>query len=89
VVIYIGDLMPLFAQAARVLTPGGLFALTLQQVTGGEWSVGADLRYAHTADYLRRCARDTQLDVAHLAMAPARREAGRDVPGLVAVLRRP
>jgi predicted TPR repeat methyltransferase len=50
VLIYLGHLVPLFTQVARVLTPGGYFLLSIEdQVPGaaGHGTVGAGLRYQH------------------------------------------
>ena len=55
VFVYIGDLAPIFAQAALALSRGGLFAFSVQKADT-HWALGADLRYAHGEDYLRACA---------------------------------
>ncbi|MDP2356012.1 MAG: methyltransferase domain-containing protein [Beijerinckiaceae bacterium] len=88
VFVYIGDLEPLFAQSARVIERGGLFAFSVQRAEGAEWSVGADLRYAHSRAYLGRLASKHGFEVAVLDDASTRKDAGVDVPGLVAVLAR-
>lgn len=88
VFVYIGDLAPVFAQAGRVLEPGGLFAFTVQRGQGADWAVGADLRYAHSPGYVARLAAVHGFRVVVLDDASTRKDAGRDVPGLVAVLSR-
>ncbi len=88
VFVYIGDLEPLFAQCARVIEPGGLFAFSVQRGERAEWSVGADLRYAHSRAYIARLALQYGFTIAVLDEASTRKDAGVDVPGLVAVLAR-
>jgi predicted TPR repeat methyltransferase len=88
VFVYMGDLAAVFAQCARVTAPGGLFAFSVQRGEGADWSVGADLRYAHTSDYVERLAAAHGFRVMVLEAASTRKDAGRDVPGLVAVLAR-
>lgn len=86
VLVYIGDLAPLFAAAARVLAPGGLFAFTVQAAVDGTFALGPDLRFAHSAGYLRGLAALAGFAVLVLDPVSTRRDGGRDVPGLVAVL---
>lgn len=87
VLVYVGDLSPLFAQAARVLDPArGLFAFTTQRLEGEDYALGADMRFAHAPEYLRGCAQAAGLQVVLLEEQSTRRDAGRDVPGLVCVL---
>jgi predicted TPR repeat methyltransferase len=90
VLIYVPDLAPVFAAAARALPPGGLFAFTTQDVAGEgpDVAVGADLRVRHAGAHVILLAREAGFDVAARASRWARRERGEPVPGLVAVLRR-
>ena len=89
VFVYLGDLAPAFRAGARALKRGGLFAFTLQSTQAGDFILGADMRFAHSAAYIRRIAAQAGLDMALLIEASKRKDAGRDVPGLVAVLARP
>ena len=88
VLVYIGDLGPLFAASTRGLAPGGLFAATVQARQEEGYGLGADMRFHHSARYLRDTAAAAGLEVRHLAEAVTRTDAGRDVPGLVVVLAR-
>lgn len=88
VFVYIGDLAPVFAAAARALSAGGLFAFTVQRGEGADWALGADLRYRHRRDYLLALAAEYGFAPAIMEDASTRRDAGADVPGLVAVLAR-
>lgn len=88
VLVYLGDLFPLFREAARVLKSGGLFAFTAQSHAGHGFQLGVDARFSHSDDYLRSVADDSGLDVAHFASVSTRQDRGFDVPGFVMVLTR-
>ena len=86
VLVYVGDLAPLCLQAARVLDPGrGVLAFTAQRQEGTGYALGADMRFAHAPAYLRECTHAAGLRVVLLEEQSTRRDAGRDVPGLVCV----
>jgi predicted TPR repeat methyltransferase len=87
VLVYIGDLAPLFAVAASVLARGGLFAFTVQRGEGG-YMLGPDVRYAHAPIYVAATAAAMGFRTVHLDTASTRKDAGRDVPGLVVVVER-
>ena len=89
VVIYMGDLAPLFTGVARILKPGALFALTTQRGEGEGYLLGGEHRFSHSVPYLRRIAAGAGLEVALLRDAVCRTEKGQDVPSLVCVLRKP
>jgi predicted TPR repeat methyltransferase len=88
VFVYIGDLAPLFAAAASALTAEGLFGFTVQKAEGEGFILGGDLRHHHSAHYLRATAGSNGLTIHQLAECITRKDAGEDVPGLVAVLGR-
>ena len=90
VLVYVGDLAPVFAAAAAALRPGGLFVLTTERaVAEGGFLLQESRRYAHGAAYLRATATAAGLSVALLEDCSARRDRGAPVPGLLAALRRP
>jgi predicted TPR repeat methyltransferase len=89
VLVYLGDLGALFAAVARVLVPGGLFALTAQSGTDRPFELGLDLRYAHSPAAIAAWAKAAGMGVALLEEAWARQDRGAPVPGLVAVLEKP
>ncbi len=89
VFVYIGDLAPGLAACFRALSPGGLLAFTTQATRDGDWRVGGDLRYVHSQAYIRRAAEAVGFQTVLLETASTRRDAGVEVPGLVAVLARP
>lgn len=89
VLIYIGDLAPLFAAVAVALPPGGLFAFSVERA--GD-DVGYQLRptsrYAHSRAYLQRLAASAGLRWRDELAAPLRREQRQAVDGLVVLLQR-
>jgi len=83
--VYLADLMPVCRQAARVLTPGGLFAFSVETHPGGGVILGEKLRFAHAAGHV-----SAAVDAAGLATwvrdpASVRHEGGIAVPGLIVV----
>ena len=87
VAVYIGDLAPLLARAQALLHANGVFALTVQRSERAGFSLGAECRYSHHPDYVRTVAEGADFEVCSLDHATCRREAGRDVPSAIAVLR--
>ncbi|HKH80726.1 MAG TPA: methyltransferase domain-containing protein [Methylovirgula sp.] len=85
VLVYVGDLDPVFRLARRVLRRSGIFAFTLQSAECG-FCLGEDLRYAHAPAYVREVAERHGFTTAAMAAAASRRDAGVEVPGLVVVL---
>jgi predicted TPR repeat methyltransferase len=86
--VYCGDLGPVFAAAAAALAPGGLFAFTVETFAGAGYRLGATMRFAHARAYVEAGAAAANLSPLIVEAAPARREKGADVPGLVAVFAR-
>ena len=94
VLVYIGDLAPLFGQAARVLRSGGTLAFTAQSHASDarghapNYQVGPDLRFAHAATYIQAALNACGFAPVDVREAAFRQENGRDVAGLVAVASR-
>lgn len=102
VLIYLGDLTPLFAGVRRVMDRG-VFCFTVEtdgdpaavthDVTSGTRGPVADylllpsLRYAHTEAYLRRLAALHGFSVVAMQAGPVREEQTRTVDGLYVYLR--
>ena len=90
VMVYIGDPARALAGAARALRPGGLFVFSVQSSTEEMpegFRIGADSRFAHDADFLRRRAEAAGFHIALLEAITARHDAGAPVPGLLVALR--
>ncbi len=88
VFVYLGDLAPAFAQSARVLAQGGLFAFTVQSHAGEGVVVGADRRFAHAQDWLRQRLAEAGFQTLLLEPASTRQDRDAPVPGLLVVAQR-
>ncbi|PZO02259.1 MAG: SAM-dependent methyltransferase [Hyphomicrobiales bacterium] len=88
VFVYLGELGPAFAQTARVLKRGGLFAFTVQSHDGEGVVVGADRRFAHAEAWLRQRLGEAGLQPLLLEPASTRQDRGVAVPGLLVVAER-
>ena len=86
VLIYIGDLEPLFAATRAVLAGGGLFAVSAERHDGLDVCLAPTGRYQHSRAYLERLAADHDLDVLAFDRCEQRLEAGVFVPGWIVVL---
>jgi SAM-dependent methyltransferase len=93
VVLYLGELGPVFAEVARVLAPGGCFAFSVEQAAAGEaagpgagYVLRRSLRYAHTDAGLRAAAAASGLQVHGAEAVVLRHEQRQPVPGCVMVL---
>jgi predicted TPR repeat methyltransferase len=89
VFIYVGDLAAAFASVARVLAPGGVFALSVEGLAGGSYRLQPSGRYAHSPEYLRSLAAQTGLQERSLEPARIRREARGHAEGWLALFARP
>jgi len=69
----------------RALAPGGLMAFTLETHGGDGVIIGAGLRYAHGALYVREAVEAAGLTLARLEEASLRTEDNEPVRGLVVV----
>jgi predicted TPR repeat methyltransferase len=85
VFVYLNDLAPIIAAVAQVLTPGGIFAFTVETHAGGGVKLLPTLRYAHGEAYVRTALADAGLAAGHLATASVRNEKGVPVDSLVVV----
>jgi predicted TPR repeat methyltransferase len=83
--VYLGDLAPVLTEAARVLSPNGLLAFTVEAHDGDGFALGAGLRYTHSETYLRSMITAAGLTLRDLAAASTRTDGGVPVPGLVVV----
>jgi predicted TPR repeat methyltransferase len=95
VLVYIGDLAPVFGAAARALPPGGHFAATLERLpdqpvalADETFMLGATRRYAHSEQYVRATAEAAGFLIRLMEPCSPRREKGMPVPGLLFVAER-
>ena len=82
---YMPDLGAVCAAAACVLVKGGVFAFTVETHDGEGAIVGAKLRYAHGADFVRAAVTDAGLTLHQIARVSNRTENRVPVPGLLVV----
>lgn len=89
VLMYLGDLSEVFASAARLVRPGGLFAFSVEDGGDGDLPVlRPSLRYAHPESFIRRRAAESGLAIVTVARETIRMDAGEPVHGLLFLARR-
>jgi predicted TPR repeat methyltransferase len=91
VLVYLGDLAPVFAAAAAALIPGGYFVATVEELPDAatDFVLQESRRYAHSPPYLRQLADEAGLTVLQMRSIVPRLDRGRPVTGLLMVLQRP
>jgi predicted TPR repeat methyltransferase len=92
VLVYFGELAPLFGGVARALRAGGWFAFSVEslapdQDTGAGYAITASNRFAHAPGYVRACAAAAGFNVVQTVDAVLRKEHGLDVDGMLFLLR--
>lgn len=87
VLIYVGDLVPVFEAAANALRPGGLLAFSVEAGGGDRYHLQASRRYAHSRPYLEHLARILGFTIERFDTITVRTEAGSPVPGYLVVMR--
>jgi predicted TPR repeat methyltransferase len=87
VMIYLGDLAPFFAAAARALPSGGLLALSIEVNPHAAYQLAPSGRFAHSVPYVRSLADPAFEEQACLATT-IRWETATRVPGQIFVFRR-
>lgn len=91
VLVYLGDLGALFAAASAASTSPAWFALSIERpgpAEAGDWVLRSTGRYAHSADYLRRCAAAAGWAVVDLAEVVLRNDATGPIAGHVFLMQR-
>jgi predicted TPR repeat methyltransferase len=88
VFVYIGDLTSVFAGVRGALKQGGHFAFSVEASEQQDFVLGASLRYAHSAGYVRKLAGEHGFTLAAVEPTVVRQQDGMDVPGYIAMLRR-
>jgi len=89
VFVYLFDLAPVAAAAAKILCPDGLFAFTVETHEGNGVELGEKLRYRHGAAHVRGALETAGLRLLALSPVTTRTEAHESVPGLLALAVRP
>lgn len=83
--VYLGDLKPVFRNAAVSLAPDGYFLFTTE-AAGAGFELGPKRRWRHSESYLRETAQSAGLTVAGLVAASPRTEAHQAVAGFAVAL---
>lgn len=84
--VYLGDLGPLFRGAASCLKPGGLFLFTVEKSLDAEYERGPKRRYRHSEAYLRGESARAGLEVMGLLDCSPRQDDGLPVEGFAVAL---
>jgi len=87
--VYFGDLAPMAQAAAARLKPGGHFAFTVERGERYPLHLTDSGRFTHHPDHIREVAAQSGLEVLRLEESFLRTEAGAEVIGLLALLRKP
>ena len=86
VLVYFGDLGPLAVAIARVLRPGGLWALTIETNETSDIQSLPSGRFAHRIEYLRGVAAAAGLATIATVPTTIRLEANRPALGALVLL---
>jgi predicted TPR repeat methyltransferase len=89
VLVYVGDLTPIFAAVAARLRPGGLFVFSTEEGTDGDWVLERSGRYRHGHAYVERQAAAVGLAVVAHTRATIRREYRESVGGGLYITEKP
>lgn len=81
--IYFADLEEVFAAIRSVLAPGGLFAYTVEQDQGDDWTVGPSGRFRHAQSYLEALCASLDFTSRSLERRVLRHDGGEPCQGFV------
>ena len=87
VLIYLGDLGPVFGGVSCALRAGGRFAFSVEAGDAREWELAATRRYRHSRRYLERLGAEHGFEVEAMEKGVLRLEAGNPVDGHLALMR--
>ena len=89
VLVYLGDLRPLFGAAARAMARGAPFVFTVENFWTGEgFELAETMRFRHSRGYLEEEAKASGFAALDIKPRATRVERGQPVPCLLAVLTR-
>ena len=88
VLVYVGDPAPVFAAAARALSPRGLFAFSIQRGDSADFSLGRDRRFSHRPAYVKATLAAAGFSVTRCEEDSTRTKNGKPVPGAIFVAMR-
>jgi len=87
VLVYLGDLEPLFATVRSRIAPDGLWLFTTERGEAADFELGPKRRYRHSEVYLRELAERHGFEVSSLVECVCRFEAGTPVTSWAAAFR--
>ncbi|OLP58273.1 methyltransferase [Xaviernesmea oryzae] len=96
VLMYLGDLVPVFTLAGQLVRQGGLFAFSVEDADaapgGGSSEAGIllrpSLRFAHQDAYVTAIARDAGFDILTTERATIRKDGAEEVQGILFLARK-
>jgi predicted TPR repeat methyltransferase len=88
VLVYVGDLAPLFAAVGIALTDDGLLAFSVEACEGAGFKLEPTMRFAHSRAYVEATASEAGMRPLQIQSGSTRRESGADAPGLICVFQR-
>ena len=89
VLIYVGDLYPMFQACRQVLRPGGMLAASCETGSAGPYHLADCRRYKHRPKYVRDVAEAQGFEIAHVEHTALRHERGKPVDFFIVLLRMP
>jgi predicted TPR repeat methyltransferase/predicted negative regulator of RcsB-dependent stress response len=87
-IIYLSDLTPIFAGAAKRLRPGGQFIFSAEAMNGEGWEETPKHRFRHSESYLRGEAERHGLQFVAITSSMLRFESGMPVAGFTAAVQK-
>lgn len=89
VLMYFGNLEPVFETAAAIAAPGALFAFSVEEgAIDTDWQLQPSLRYRHGEPYLRLLCQRFGFEVVVMERSPIRRDGDKTITGLLTLARR-
>lgn len=81
VLLYIGALEEIFSRVVQRSNPGARFVLSTEKLLQGDLKLQPSGRFAHSSEYVQRCATQAGLSLLHQEDIPLRKERGEWLPG--------
>lgn len=90
VFVYVGDLLPVFRQASRILQPSRWFAFSLEAAADGDkgFALGSSGRYQHSQAYIERLCAEFNFEICRFSGAPIRKENNQPIAGYIYLLKK-
>ena len=84
---YMGELAPLFVAVAARMERDGVFAFSAQWLADGDgFTLGVDMRFAHSVPYIEGVAAEAGLKIVALEHGTIRQDRGEGIPSLLVLL---